>query len=724
MSSSRRRAGFAAVSATTAAAATAAATFTAVTVALALVPGAATPAAASTSARVALPDPTPLEALTGTPATLASAPTLTLRVYLAGQPGMAAAARAVSNPRSARYGHYLTAAQFRRRYGATTAQASTVAGWLAGQDMKVTATTRHYVAVKATVAEVDAAFGTTLIQYDFPPVTIRGLQLPSEPQLGTSGGFSVPAALGGDIATVTGLGETALPTPPPSSSAGGASGGGASAGTAPARTAPARTASGNTASTASASTGSGGYQCSQYWGQHSEQIPEAFGRTSAPTQLCGYTPNQVRRAYGVSSSPYTGKDVTVAVVMTDSSPTMLPDANQFFTSHGLAGFAPGQFTVNEPASVAASCSGSDASDSTSDSTGSSTGRIDQDEPGGFDVNTLEEAIDVESVHVTAPAAKVVYVAGGCEDNSPEQQMQTLLDAETRVVDQHLANVATGSFDDNENQYSQADGAAWDLTFEQGAIEGIGFDLSSGDGGSGVAPPFQTTPIAGFPGASPWATTIGGTNLEIGQQGTALANYPWGDNGTQVNTADTGYTSPPPGVFMEGSTGGLSAIFDEPGYQKTAVPAALATSDGTSTARRVVPDISANAGSQMLIGYTGAVTSGVYGQTAGGGGTSLASPLFAGLEADAIQAAGHPLGFLNPALYQLRDTAAIRDVRPVNPAHPPMVIGTQPFFGNGTNYLTTLGEDQAPLQAAKGYDDETGLGTPGLSFVTAFGRFRH
>jgi subtilase family serine protease len=680
----RRRAGFTALAA--------------VATTLALAPGAAMPAAASTSARVALPDPTPLDAHSGTPAALASAPQLTLRVYLSGQPGRAAAALAVSDPRSPEYGHYLTAAQFRRRYGATAAQTKTVSRWLTAQGMKVTATTPHYLAVNATAAEVDAAFGTTVIQYDFPPVTLLGHQFPVPPQIGTTGGFSVPAALGGDIAAVTGLQFTTLPVAaPPTSSA-------AAKATAAARGAAVKPA-------AAAGTASAGYRCSQYWDQHTEQIPEAYGHTSAPTQLCGYTPGQLRTAYGVSTSRYTGKGVTVAVVMTDSSPTMLSDANRFFTSHGEAGFAPGQFTVNAPASVAATCSDSDGS------------QLNQDQPGGFDVNALEEAIDVESVHVTAPDAKVVYVAADCDENG-FGGMQDLLDAATRVVDQHLANVVTGSFSDDEGLYSPADGAAWNLTFEQGAIEGIGFDLASGDGGAGISPPANPTATVYFPSSSPWATAVGGTNLEIGRNGTAVANYPWGDNGTQVNAAGTGYTAPPPGAFLEGSTGGLSAFFTEPAYQKPVVPAALATGNGAGTARRVVPDISANAGSSMLIGYTGAVTSGVYGQTPGGGGTSAASPLFAGLEADAIQAAGHPLGFLNPALYLLHDSAAIRDVPPVNPADPPTVIGTQPGLGDGNDYLTTLGEDQSPLRATKGYDDETGLGTPGPSFVTAFTRFRH
>jgi subtilase family serine protease len=386
------------------------------------------------------------------------------------------------------------------------------------------------------------------------------------------------------------------------------------------------------------------YLCSQYWGQHAERIPAAYGRTSAPTQLCGYTPGQLRTAYGVSSSRYTGKGVTIAIVMTDSSPTMLSDANRFFTSHGVAGFAPGQFTVNAPAPVAATCSSS---------------QLSQDQPGGFDVNALEEAIDVESVHITAPAANVVYVVADCDEDS-FGGMQDLLDAATRVVDQHLASLVSGSFSDDESLYSPADGAAWNLTFEQGAIEGIGFDLSSGDGGADITPPVQTTASVTFPSSSPWVTAVGGTTLEIGRNGAPVADYPWGDNVTQVNT------------------------------------------DGT--------------------GYTGAVTSGVYGQTLEGG-TSEATPLFAGLEADAIQSAGHPMGFLNPALYLLHGSAAIRDVPPVSPADPPAVIVAQPGLGDGNDYLTTLGEDQSPLRATRGYDDETGLGAPGPSFVTAFTRFK-
>jgi subtilase family serine protease len=59
---------------------------------------------------------------------------------------------------------------------------------------------------------------------------------------------------------------------------------------------------------------------------------------------------------------------------------------------------------------------------------------------------------------------------------------------------------------------------------------------------------------------------------------------------------------------------------------------------------------ADAQSGMLIGLTQTFPNGAhYGQFKEGG-TSLASPLLAGVIADVDQAAGASLGFLNPALY--------------------------------------------------------------------------
>ena len=132
-------------------------------------------------------------------------------------------------------------------------------------------------------------------------------------------------------------------------------------------------------------------------------------------------------------------------------------------------------------------------------------------------------------------------------------LQGYLDAATRVVDRHLADVVSNSWDTPVFTYSPADVAAWNLAFQQGALEGIGFDYAAGDGGS-VGPDDGLPTSAMFPSSDPWATGVGGTSLAIGKNGTAVADYPWGDNVTQVNGSGTGYTPPLPGTFQAGSGG--------------------------------------------------------------------------------------------------------------------------------------------------------------------------
>jgi subtilase family serine protease len=398
----------------------------------------------------------------------------------------------------------------------------------------------------------------------------------------------------------------------------------------------------------------------------------------------------MRSAYGISSSPYTGKGATIAVVLDGRLPSMLADANKFFASQGVPGFAAGQYSENlDASSVSASCGGGDVP---------------------------EEPLDVETAHIAAPDAKVVYFGVDCGAFQDVTQ-QNMLDAMTKIVDQHLADVVTESYSIDESAFSPADAEAWTLTFEQGATEGIGFNFDSGDGGDNSGGSAAQPTAITFPASDSWATAVGGTSLEIGANGRTVAEYGWGDNGTQVDAAGTGYTSAPPGVFMEGSTGGVSTLFAEPAYQVGVVPATLATKKGTESAHRTTPDIAADAGSPWLIGYTGAVTDGAYGLT-DEGGTSGASPLVSGLEADAKQASGHAVGFANPALYRLEGGAAIRDVLPVDAKNPPMVVGAQPFFGSADNYLTTLGEDSS-LAVTPSYDEVTGLGAATSALVTAF-----
>jgi subtilase family serine protease len=162
--------------------------------------------------------------------------------------------------------------------------------------------------------------------------------------------------------------------------------------------------------------------------------------------------------------------------------------------------------------------------------------------------------------------------------------------------------------------------------------------------------------------------------------------------------------------------------------------------------RVEPDISMDADAQsgMLIGLTQTFPSGVrYGQFKEGG-TSLASPLLAGVIADTDQAAGAPIGFLNPALYKAstRTPSAFRDILP--PANPNSAAVVRVDFANTVNpadgfvvsarainyagpetYCDGTGNcatRNVTLTAGRGFDGLTGIGSVGNTFIRTMSRF--
>jgi subtilase family serine protease len=125
---------------------------------------------------------------------------------------------------------------------------------------------------------------------------------------------------------------------------------------------------------------------------------------------------------------------------------------------------------------------------------------------------------------------------------------------------------------------------------------------------------------------------------------------------------------------------------------------------------------------MLVGQTQTFPDGTvkYGEYRIGG-TSLSSPLMAGVMALADQQAGHPHGFANPALYAQYGTNAYRDT--VAPDQPIAVVRND--YNNGvddgdgiTTSLRTFDQTQS-LHTTPGYDDVTGVGSPnGQKFLDA------
>src|SRR5439155_26639648 len=141
--------------------------------------------------------------------------------------------------------------------------------------------------------------------------------------------------------------------------------------------------------------------------------------------------------------------------------------------------------------------------------------------------------------------------------------------------------------------------------------------------------------------------------------------------------------------------------------------------------RAVPDVGLDGdpNTGMLIGETQSFPDGTYYDVFRIGGTSLSSPLFAGMQADATEAAGGRLGFANPAIYQLaRDGgAAYNDVLPNRGAVVRNDFADNIDGKNGFRYSVRTFDDDSSLWTAEGWDPVTGIGTPNATYITSYAK---
>jgi subtilase family serine protease len=601
------------------------------------------------------------------------------RVYLASRDpaGLAAYATAVSTPGNPLYQRYLTPAQEQHLFGPASAQTAAVRAWLGAAGLHVTEVTAHYVAVTGTAAQADRAFGAGWHSYRVGanPVRQYGDAVASVPQQAPAPGarVTVPTVLASAVTTVAPM-ETGI---------------------------PGYLATGEAVSTTSpAATSAKPPPCSDYFGQLiADSLPTAYGQ-HAPYAGCGYTPQQLRSAYGVPPD-LTGAGVSAAVVAGGHTPTMANDLATFAARHGEP-LAPGQFSEILPTGIDASCSTQGAEYS-------------------------EDFADVEQVHAMAPAAHLTDLGVKCDDDG---QALPMLDAYSQIADQRLATVVSSAYNARYNEATLSPGliAVYEQVFEQGAAEGIGYYVDSDDEGddSSVSP--THAPTVSYPDSDPWVTGVGGTTLAIGADGGYQWEAAWGDNVAQLVTTPPGWASPP-GDFLGGGGGGASHIFTQPAYQRGVVPGALSHAAGSDAPMRVLPDIAADAslGSGTRVGVTVALSAGqpaAYHEFSFAG-TSCSVQLIAGMQADAQQAAGAALGFANPAIYARFGAGAFHDVTaaPLGPAaHLDAVgpAGTPQPGAPDTPFLITLGLDQS-LSAAPGYDDATGVGTPDARYFASYRR---
>jgi subtilase family serine protease len=572
--------------------------------------------------------------------------------------GAEATLKAISDPSSASYGKWLSNQAFDAQYAPAKTSVTAVQDWLRGQGFTVTQTlpSGMYVEASGTTAQVEKVFGSTLKNYSYQGKTVRAnsseLSLPA----------STPAAVTGVVAGIVGVDQgtalkspaDTLPGPPP----------GARYGVQP---------------------------CSAYYGQKTAtDKPSAYGKKQ-PYAVCGYVPQQYQSAYGESAllhAGVSGKGVTVAITDAYAAPTILADAQKYNQVHNQPQFAPGQFSQITPA---ADGYGDEA----------------ECDPQGW---YGEETLDVEAVHAMAPGAKIVYVgAADCESG--------LDDAWASAIDNHVANVITNSWTDGTDDLTLL-GTSYVQFYEQYSLEaamtGITVNFSSGDAGDNTD---GGTDLAAktveFPADLPYVTGVGGTSVYIGSKGQHLAEYGWQTDYSQLTNG--AWTPTPPGTYSSGGGGGTSVLFPQPWYQKGKVPTSVSEYFG-STPMRAVPDISANGdpNTGFEVGETQTFPDGTYWDQYRIGGTSLSSPLIAGMVAVADQFTHKSLGFINPLYYKLLDTPALHDI--VAPSSPQAQVRTN--YANSvdasagyTYELQTIDVQQTTLHDTPGYDDETGVGTP-------------
>ncbi|RLV08695.1 serine protease [Streptomyces griseocarneus] len=435
---------------------------------------------------------------------------------------------------------------------------------------------------------------------------------------------------------------------------------------------------------------------STYYGSNvNKDLPSAFGG-HAPYAIKGYTGKQLRSVYGAKN--FTGKGVTVAITDAYASPTIAADIQEYAKRNGDKPYRKGQFSQVLP------------SDYTH--TGDAPGEC------GAQGWYGEETLDIEAVHAVAPDSDIVYVAGSsCQDDD-------LTDALHKVVDGRLADIVSNSWGDVESHETPDLAAAYDQIFQQGAVEGIGFYFSSGDDGDNVLK--TGTKQVDTPANSPWVTSVGGTTLAVGKGDKYLWETGWGTKISDLSQDGLTWAN---GSFAGGAGGGTSTLFEQPFYQRGVVPDSLSKINGTAKPMRVGPDISAVADSStgFLVGQTQTFPDGKVAYSEYRiGGTSLAAPVIAGIQALAQQARhGVPIGFANPAIYDRYGTGAYHDVTD-HPLGRGQGIGVVRIdYKNKVDdkeglktTLRTFGGDSS-LSATVGYDNVTGVGSPADTYVTSY-----
>jgi subtilase family serine protease len=377
-----------------------------------------------------------------------------------------------------------------------------------------------------------------------------------------------------------------------------------------------------------------------------------------------YSPVQFQKAYNLGplyANGWTGKGKTIAIVDSFGTPTGLADLKVYDKAFGLPD--PPSYKVIQPA-----------------------GAVPPFDPTNDDmVGWAQEAtLDIEMAHAMAPGANILLVETPVAETEGVHGFPEIVKAENYVIKHHLADVISQSFGASEATFPTAQSLLnLRSAFKAAQQADISVLASSGDSGAADVANISGSryllhPETSWPTSDPLVTSIGGLQYFLDAKGHQVKPPAvWNDQALFDSPASGG--------------GGRSEIFARPSYQD-------GVADETGN-HRGVPDISLSAA------VDGGVIVYLSGTTNGGtpdgfhiyGGTSEASPMFAGVVAIADQLAGHDLGLLNPAIYRLNaaNASGIQDVTHGN--------NTVSFDQGGSTHTVT------GFNAKRGYDLASGVG---------------
>jgi PKD repeat protein len=283
----------------------------------------------------------------------------------------------------------------------------------------------------------------------------------------------------------------------------------------------------------------------------------------------------------------------------------------------------------------------------------------------------EEALDLEWAHASAPNASLVMTFSPNSGSGMYFAVDALVaGGMVDVLSMSWGEPDVGTYNQVVNPCTAACNASTDGSYavllpvlELAAVEGISSFAASGDCGAADGTAGVST---NFPASTPWVTGVGGTDLTVTGAGGYGSETGWSGNESGASGS---------GCSNAGGSGGGWAPFPRPAWQ---------TGSGTSRSYRGVPDVAMDAGTPVEF-----VQDGIF---QGVGGTSVGTPIWAGIAALADAHAGRDLGLLNPGLYAILGGAqyasAFHDIRSGNNGYT-AGVGWDPVTGIGTPVVATL-----------------------------------